>query len=290
MISLKQAKVLYETAFTATSLLDPLAQIAENCCCARHHRNKMFGSGLALKLAHRWANEIRETFMLSLIKEVQHIKTEHILVSLASDTFARYQVFKGETLSSKLLSTIDKTASTIGSLYFYTHKMNAFSGMVKIGYSSRNVQSRLDAWAECGHGQPVVLGVFNDVRHPERVESLVHFELMECWYAQRWCKVHEKPHIEWFKVNVDKATAVARQWCKWMRDANPYDRRGCLKTSWKEHINFLVQHENPVTAEAMVQVHEIEMGSQLVDEFIDDGILRRGRRAIVKREPEEKDM
>lgn len=272
------------SGFPATSSIEELASIAENCCCAHYHYNKIYGSGLALKLAHLWHDEIQRALGRTLRSRTPNLNVENTPAGPVPVSFARHPTLAGETLLSKLVSSIDTGASKVGSLYLYTHEATPFSGMVKIGYTSRNVQSRLDDWAECGHGRPRLLSAFNGLRHPERVELLVHFELAKHWYAQRWCAVHAKAHIEWFKVDVERAKAVARLWCRWMQDASPYDRRGHLKPIWKTHIDFLVEHQNPITAEAMLQIHGIETGSERIQEFINDEKLREGRRVSVKKE------
>jgi len=278
-----------------------LAEIAEQCCCARHHRNKMWGSGLAQKLALRWQNEIQVTLSVANCEIAQTVKLESVspAVSTISEcgggklgdlppnkpvAFAKHEVWKGETLVSKLLSPIDPQAATIGSLYIFTHTKDAFSGMIKIGYTRRTIELRLSDWAECGHGYPVLLDSYAGVRHPERVELLTHFELMEYWYAQRWCELHRRPHIEWFKIDIGTASSIARLWSRWMERANPYDRRGHLKVFWKETIDFLTMHEVLIAAEVMMQIQEIEEGSAELLDFIDDDALRKRREPVVKQE------
>lgn len=286
--ALQLAKKASESYFSEASLLEDLAAIAVNCCCPRHHRNQMmYQSGLKEKLADRWYGEIQKEFSVKPPQTGFYIKSEGSTTD-AEVTFARRHVLEGQTLVSALLLDIDEGASKNGSLYFYTHLQTAFSGMIKIGYG-RSVQTRLNAWTECGHGLPKLLKSFADVRHPERVESLVHFELLDCWYEQRWCKVHQHSHIEWFKIDVERADAVASFWCRWMSDANPYDRRGKLQSSWQSHIDFLLQHDNPVTAKAMMLIHEIETGSPMIHDFIDDDKLRQVQKTVVKKEVKEEE-
>jgi len=71
-----------------------------------------------------------------------------------------------------------------------------------------------------------------------------------------------------------------------MQDANPYDRRGRLTALWVGHIQFLVQHDNPITAVVMVQIPKMEEGSDEVYEFIHDKVLRKKQDAVVKEEVE----
>jgi hypothetical protein len=263
-----------------------LAQIAEQSCCARHHSNKMWGSGLAQDLAFRWLDEIKVIPSVAIRKIDYAVKVETVsaVPRVKPVAFAKHVVGKGETLVSKLLEPIEPKATTIGSLYTYTHTKDAFLGMVKIGYTGSTIDSRLDEWADCGHGNPILLDSYGRVRHPKRVEHLTHFELLDYWHALRWCEAHGKAHIEWFKIDVETASTAIRRWSSWMDRANPYDRRGHLKGFWKETVEFLTMYEVPITAEVMVQVQELEEGSTELLDFIDDDALRRRRRPVVKRE------
>ena len=266
------------------SVFELLAKMAEELCCARHHRNRMYGSGMAQKLAIRWGAELAPV-------ATPDFKVEWSLSSSLPSSFARHQVHESESLFSQICSDIEPQPRTTGSIYFYTHQDNAvFAGMVKIGYTTATVQSRLRDWSECGHGYPQLLGSIDRVRHPKRVELLTHFELLESWHALRWCKNHAKSHIEWFKVEFKTAHTIAELWSRWMDDANPYDRRGCLQTRWKEHIEFLQEHGNPITAKAMTQIHAIEVGLIKVDDFIDDEALRRKTAVKVKAEVDEDEV
>jgi T5orf172 domain len=324
---ISKAGTLTKTAYQV------LADIAEQSCCARHHRNKMWGSGMAQELAARWQNEIQVTLSVANCKITQIVKVEsvspsistisecstklnHHSVDLISDAqisiaglsdskslptdqaaltthslpphkpvaFAKHEVWKGETLLSKLLSPIDPQAGRVGSLYIFTHTKDAFCGMIKIGYTCRTIDFRLSSWAECGHGHPVLLDSYVGIRHPERVELLTHFELLEYWYAQRWCNFHRQAHIEWFKIDIGTASSIARLWSLWMERANPYDRRGYLNAFWKESIDFLTMHEVPITAKVMMQIQELEEGSPELVDFIDDNALRKRQEPVVKQE------
>ena len=159
-------------------------------------------------------------------------------------------------------------------MYSFTYADRAFRGMLKIGYTSRPIHHRLDEWAECGHGLPL-LQLRHYVRHPERIERLTHFELMKYWYATRWCNFHHQAHIEWFKIGVSTADRIVQSWSSWIGRANPYDRRGRLKTFWREIIQFLDTYEIYITAELMMQIQEVEEGSIDVAKFIDDDELRK---------------
>lgn len=243
-----------------------LTTVAENSCCAQFHRNKLYGSGLTSKLATKWYNERCLAAGIKIVDEIE------ITAAPVPVEFAKHHVFEGDTLLSKLREDIDPKASKLGLIYIYTHNISPFYGMIKIGYTSKQVAtSRLDHWATCGHGVATLLETIEQVRHPERVESLIHFGLLENWYELRWCNVHARSHIEWFKAKSSETAETARLWCDWMNRANPYDRHGELKKVWREHLEFLKKFEITISAEMMVLVQNIEEGSEDISELIKDG-------------------
>ena len=217
-----------------------------------------------------------------LIEQV--VLTTHSLPSEKLVAFAKHEVWEGETLLSKLSSPISPRAGRNGSLYIFNHTKDALYGMIKIGYTCSTIDDRRKDWAECGHGYPVLLDSFDGVLHPERVELLTHFELLEYRYNERWCELHRRPHIEWFKTDIGTASSIVRLWSLWMKRANPYDRRGHLKAFWKDTIDFLTKHGIPIAAELMMQIQEIEEGSTELLDFIDDDALRKRQEPVVKQE------
>jgi hypothetical protein len=242
--ALQRARSVRESDLAATSFRD-LATIAEDCCCANHHRNKIWGSGLAQKLAYRWQNEIRNALGLMTYGTNLNVWTEYETAPVPV-TFAKHQILQEETLLSKLQSDVEPLACKTGSLYFYTHADHAFSGMIKIGYTGRAIDSRLREWAECGNGFPKLLDSLSGVRHPERVELLIHFELAECWYAQRWCALHRRAHIEWFRTDHPSTLAsmanLAYTWKSMGRIRDAIDlMRTCIRF---QEVRLGVDHPN----------------------------------------------
>jgi hypothetical protein len=298
-LALQLATKLSEACPSTTVSFQKLAEIAERSCCARHHRNKIWGTNLAKNLAILWQNEIQETLCVTGSEIVQTGKLEkmrsptygtgHTQINCMpvdrefcnSRTqcdsrpiaFSKHAVLEGQTLASTLLSVINPSASTVGSVYIFTYANPAFEGMLKIGFTSRPIYYRLDEWAECGHGTPSLLQHYQNVRQPERVELLTHFELMRYWYALRWCNFHSQAHIEWFKTGVSSANSIVKAWSSWIERANPYDRRGRLKAFWEEILQFLAAYEIYITAELMMQIQEVEEGAIDVATFVDDDEL-----------------
>ncbi|KAL5372876.1 hypothetical protein DPSP01_013141 [Paraphaeosphaeria sporulosa] len=262
-----------------------LSEIAELSCCALHHRNRIWATGLAKSLAHQWQQGLQSDLSETAFESAGAVKVEcehsprcdtaegneETEKKLELVAFSPHIPFEGDTLRSTLLSQIESTASKIGSVYAFTYLDSAFDGMIKIGYTSRSIDLRMDEWADCGHGPPHLLKSFSND-----------------WHAMRWCKYHERSHIEWFKTSVSAVSQVVQAWISWIERANPYDRRGNLKPFWRGIIDFLSEYEITITAELMVQIQEIEDGTVSVASFIDDELLRKERldleRVCVKQE------
>jgi hypothetical protein len=277
----------FATKLLPESALEDLTKVAELCCCSRYHRNKVWGSHLAQDLAHRRYNEKQTDGVFPAQPRSSTAKAESD--QTIAITFAKHQIDERESLVSILLSSVPQPRKT-GSVYIYTHAAEAFQGMIKIGFTCKTVGYRLEYWAECGHGNPILVESVHNLSHPSRLDQLIHLELVEYWHALRWRETHQRSHIEWFKVNSDRGKTLAHHWSQWMRSANPYDGLGQLKELWKAHIEFLVQHENPITAEALCQIQRIKDRSAEVNDFIDDEELRKQRDHRVKedRPPVEK--
>lgn len=267
-----------------------LAQIAERCCCTRHHRIKIWGSGLADSLATLWQAEIRDALFATRQKpaspatcKIMSPHNTHNSRAPKKVAFSKHSVLDGQPLATALLSDIDLQAPKEGIVYIFTYTKSSFNGMLKIGFTT-SIDNRMGYWAECSHGSPSLLSQHANTRHPERVELLVHFELVEHWYALRWCNIHLQAHIEWFKIGVLTADRIIQSWAARMKRANPYDRRGRLKPFWQEIMEFLAIYEISITAELMMQIQEVEEGLLDLTELLDDDALRQVSRNNVKGE------
>ncbi|KFA70229.1 hypothetical protein S40285_09523 [Stachybotrys chlorohalonatus IBT 40285] len=237
-----------------------LEEVAELCCCPRHHRSKIYGTKLGEKVARIWYEELKLMSTPSPSKKAQPV----VVAVPASPRrmFARHQVHTTESISSQLCSNLDLNTGTSGSIYIYTHEASVFSGMIKIGYTCQSIASRLLDWGDCGHGEPTLLASISNVRHPERVELLTHFELIDVWHEMMWCKPHGRTHIEWFKTDEDKAKDIATRWNTWVHEANPYDRRGKLKEGWEKWCAWLQKKGYAVNSNNMLWLHEWEVGKR----------------------------
>ncbi|KAF2442224.1 hypothetical protein P171DRAFT_433769 [Karstenula rhodostoma CBS 690.94] len=53
-----------------------LSEIAELSCCARFHRNRIWGSGLAKSLAHQWQQELQSDLSETVFESAGAVKVE----------------------------------------------------------------------------------------------------------------------------------------------------------------------------------------------------------------------
>ncbi|KAF6232440.1 hypothetical protein HO173_009319 [Letharia columbiana] len=135
----------------------------------------------------------------------------------------------------------------------YMYSIQGSFGFVKIGYTSRKVETRLAEWQKsCKHTPYLIFPKAPEeqqqIPYVRRVEALIHAELRDCRVRELKCLCNEinangaqKQHIEWFKVDIDRAKEVAMRWATWMR-SDPYEQvspgnwvlRGEHKASLKE--------------------------------------------------------
>jgi hypothetical protein len=251
--ALKLVERVGKTSLPATARIKMLEDMAELCCCPRHHRSKIYGTGLKTELGTAWNKELK-------VVPALRTRAEPIPLDLPLRTFAKHHIHTAESMCERICSPLDLGTGTKGSIYFYTHKSTAFAGMLKIGYTCKAISTRLLEWEGCGHGKPDLLDSILDVRHPERVELLTHFQLLEVWHEMMWCKAHQRTHIEWFKVKIDNAKIIASNWNDWMHKANPYDRRGKLAPIWEARCAALQKLGLPITAQTMLRFYERDVG------------------------------
>ncbi|KAI4210045.1 MAG: hypothetical protein LQ351_007095 [Letrouitia transgressa] len=117
-----------------------------------------------------------------------------------------------------------------GEVYIYWVPGNF--GLVKIGWTSRGVDDRLNDWRQsCGHLPRRIFPteyITKPIPHAKRVERLIHAELNGVRRREAKCGKCSSSHWEWFEVSNAKAIAVAEKWTAWMLK-EPYADGGALK-------------------------------------------------------------
>ncbi|KAM3440549.1 hypothetical protein MY4824_001997 [Beauveria thailandica] len=110
--------------------------------------------------------------------------------------------------------------------FIYLYKVPGNDNLVKIGFNTDSVDVRVKTWQEKCHREAQVLHATDSrerVPHAQRVEMLVHAELMER-RVRHYCERCTAQHVEWFEAEVEEAAAVTDKWSRWMR-TRPYQRR-----------------------------------------------------------------
>ncbi|KAG9738497.1 hypothetical protein KCU73_g9723, partial [Aureobasidium melanogenum] len=261
----EQEEVFQQESFAHSITKDSLSgelrrleSFAQSRCCINFHRNKLPENGLLRKLAVRWLEEIilrsSVSGSLELLEQLAVLPKEFPAVS-ESVTFVKHEVFVQKTLDTVLDDRVQPEEANIGSLYIYTHEKKAFARMIKIGQTGNTVESRLEKWSKCGHGDPTPLCTFEWICHPQRVELLTHFELVD-HRRETWCMVHSRSHMEWFDIDVETAGSIIMHWSSWMK-LKPYNDQGRLRPFWKVAIKFLTKHRT-LKGETMLQMQEVK--------------------------------
>lgn len=187
--------------------------------------------------------------------------------------FRPHKVYPPQNVSSVLLKPLSLTDKKPGSIYLFSRTTSP--GFIKIGYTSRRVQTRLAEWKrDCGY-VPVLVGSFSDVPNVKRVETLIHFALYKLWRKEVWCSRCARQHVEWFDIATDEAVGTVRAWTEWMREAQPYDSNGMLSDFWRTEVQRLEALGQAVTAEALLDIYHADR-KRTSAEANEDGPLSMG--------------
>ncbi|EXK26322.1 hypothetical protein FOMG_17067 [Fusarium oxysporum f. sp. melonis 26406] len=146
-----------------------------------------------------------------------------------ADSKSSYDMVKGEILRE--LYDIDQRH---GQVYMYEVEGN--QGFVKIGYTTRSVEERLQEWDfDCNRASkvlyPISLSTAAAIPNARRVEALCHAEL-DHRRITIYCHGCLKQHLEWFEIPSTEAIAVIQKWSDWMA-TRPYQSTQLRnKTKW----------------------------------------------------------
>ncbi|EMT69710.1 hypothetical protein FOC4_g10000990 [Fusarium odoratissimum] len=109
--------------------------------------------------------------------------------------------------------------------HVYMYKVEGNPGFVKIGYTTRFVEERLQEWDfDCNRASkvlyPISLSTAAAIPNARRVEALCHAEL-DHRRITIYCHGCLKQHLEWFEIPSTEAIAVIQKWSDWMA-TRPY--------------------------------------------------------------------
>ena len=133
---------------------------------------------------------------------------------------ARQPLVTGITRCADGLTEHDETRD--GYLYVYWNR--ASFGHLKIGFTGKDVDQRLQEWEEqCQHIAEKQYQSPRKIKHAARVEKLIHTEFANHRVFEPACHGCGKKHIEWFR-DLDLGLAIQRieAWSHWIGEG-PYE-------------------------------------------------------------------
>ena len=145
----------------------------------------------------------------------------------------------------------------LGEGYLYVYWNEATFGVRKIGFTTYQVSDRLRQWeAECKHAAVKQYSSPSKVRHAERVEQLVHADLLDYRVREPACRTCFKSHIEWFR-DVDLPYIIGRieAWSQWASEG-PYEKVGgqwCLTSKGRDKMPIVTDPFSGRTSEVHVK-------------------------------------
>ncbi|KAI3589041.1 T5orf172 domain-containing protein [Fusarium oxysporum f. sp. albedinis] len=146
-----------------------------------------------------------------------------------ADSKSSYDMVKGEILRE--LHDMDQRDGQV-----YMYKVEGNPGFVKIGYTTRFVEERLQEWDfDCNRASkalyPISLSTAAAIPNARRVEALCHAEL-DHRRIMIYCHGCLKQHLEWFEIPSTEAITVIQKWSDWMA-TRPYQSTQLRnKTKW----------------------------------------------------------
>ena len=185
--------------------------------------------------------------------------------------FRPHTIHPDDTVLQRILqppgrSTMLKPIPT-GSIYVF--HIASFPGLVKIGFTTVSVASRLNYWTKCGYGRAELIVQFDNVPMAKSVEGFIHCELNECWRRQLNCQEHGTSHMEWFETDREEAVEVCKDWTRWMKEAKPYDGETfVLREQWRNLMSELRFWDVEVTGHLLMDLYEMVKDEKRLDDFL----------------------
>ena len=169
---------------------------------------------------------------------------------------------RADSVFSKMQANLRNRDLETGSIYIFDRASSP--GHVKIGWTSVSVAGRLQKWSECGYTPNLILSV-DRIPHAQRVETLVHHELIKQWRRERSCKGIGcgKQHQEWFETSKERAMHVLRSWADFMREAQPYDLLGELKDPIRAIIQSMDTRGELLTGQKVLERFHASLSTRL---------------------------
>ncbi|KAK9445454.1 helicase [Metarhizium brunneum] len=166
------------------------------------------------------------------------------------------------SIAEELLDTgLETSENEINSGYIYLFKVPGNEGYVKIGFTTREGDTRHEEWKKnCNRELKIIYTATKNVPHARRVEKLVHAELME-HRVRIYCERCGKQHIEWFEVSANMAIASVKKWSLWMT-GGPYEEREGSEWHLKETEKKRLHDVGKFVKDLQETVQTFESGKQ----------------------------
>ncbi|CAN9342059.1 unnamed protein product [Alternaria alternata] len=206
----------------------------------------------------------RADSLLELSQGVEHERLAEFTPRIRKPTFK-------DTVAWKMCEDLNvrnpKRDHETGMVYMYRRESSP--GYIKIGWTAKSVEKRLEQWLKCGY-TPIELFRATGVPHAQRVETLTHYELIKEWRKERPCEVCSKKtgkpvcHQEWFEVSKEPAIHILKTWVELFKKASPYELSGSLKSEWREVVNEMKKNNETVTSKKLLEHYEATVAKESV--------------------------
>ena len=135
-----------------------------------------------------------------------------------------------------------------GFVYAYSRRFNQDweTDYIKIGKTKNDVWDYLRREAKKCHAEFTILYVSPWIKHPRRVESMVHKELMAQKYELRDCRCN-RTHHEWFKVDLATARRAIDRWSEWIAGGHYVGQKDGKLTIWTLKQSALAGLDNVIS-------------------------------------------
>ncbi|KXJ87316.1 T5orf172 domain-domain-containing protein [Microdochium bolleyi] len=154
-----------------------------------------------------------------------------------------------KTVALKMCEPLVKRDFKRGRLYIFSRDKDP--GFCKIGWTANDVATRLEGWARCGY-TPELIYSSESIPNAQRAETLVHYELIDEWRAERSCDGCKKSHQEWFEISKERAVAVAKRWVRVIQLGDLYSFDGRLTPRWEQIVEDATQNDTDITAQFLL--------------------------------------
>ena len=109
--------------------------------------------------------------------------------------------------------------------FVYAYYREPHMDYIKIGKTKENVEDYLRKMERDCKVKPetfVLIHKSEPIKHPLKVESLVHEELISTKHSLHFCQCLRDVHREWFKVDKETAVKAIERWSGWMASGEHY--------------------------------------------------------------------